>query len=105
MVTDLDDVLFKYVSQSNPKSNEDLKRFLRLYPLYREEIIEFTATWRALSILEWVKPPLDPVDERQLMQQAKLHLRTLQRHRTSTRCEHAKGHGRRRKRRHAAWAK
>jgi len=33
MVTNLDNVLFKYVSQGNPKSNEDLKRFLRLYPV------------------------------------------------------------------------
>jgi hypothetical protein len=105
VVTDLDDVLFKYVSRSNPKSNEDLKRFLRLYPLYREEIIEFTATWRALSILEWVKPPPDPVDERQLMRHAKVHLRTLQRHRTSKRREDAKGQSRIRKRCHAAWAK
>src|SRR5262245_35091744 len=40
MVTNLDNVLFKYVSQGNPKSNEDLKRFLRLYPSYRGEIID-----------------------------------------------------------------
>jgi len=105
MVTDLDDVLFKYVSQSNPKSNEDLKRFLRLYPLYREEIIEFTATWRALSILEWVQPPPDPVDERLLVQHAKVHLRTMQRQRASTRLDETKGESRIRKRRHAAWTK
>ena len=87
MVTNLDNVLFKYVSQGNPKSNEDLKRFLRLYPLYREEIIEFTATWRALSILEWVQPAADPVDERLLAKHANAYLRTG------------------RKRRHAAWSK
>jgi hypothetical protein len=45
-----DDVLFEYVWQTNPKSNDDLERFLRLYPEHRDEIIEFTATWRALSI-------------------------------------------------------
>jgi hypothetical protein len=62
-----DDVLFEYVWQSNPKSNDDLKRFLRLYPEHRDEIIEFTATWRALSILERVLPPapLDPGEELQ----------------------------------------
>jgi hypothetical protein len=49
-------VLFRYVSQYNLKSNEDLKRFLRLYPAYREEIIDFTATWRALSILDKFLP-------------------------------------------------
>lgn len=79
----LDDVLFNYTSQSNPKSNEDLKRVLRLYPEYREEIIEFTATWRALSILERVAPPapMDLVVEREMMQQAMTHLRAIQRHR------------------------
>jgi len=91
MVTDLDNVLFKYVSQGNPKSNEDLKRFLRLYPLYREEIIEFTATWRALSILEWIQPVPDPVDERLLEQHAKVHLQVAQRHSASTRPDEAKG--------------
>ena len=85
MSTASDDVLFRYVSQSNPKSNEDLKLFLRLYPLYREEIIEFTATWRALSILEWVQPPPGPDDELlMVVYHAKNHLRTLQRHRAST---------------------
>src|SRR5262249_38839407 len=83
MVTNLDNVLFKYVSQGNPKSNDDLKRLLRLYPLYREEIIEFTATWRALSILEWVQPAPDSGDEQLLVEQAKAHLRTVQR-----RCEY-----------------
>jgi hypothetical protein len=58
---ELDMLLFDYVARANPKSNEDLKRYLRLYPLYREEIIEFTANWRA-SIVEKVTPPplLDP---------------------------------------------
>src|SRR5215510_10771058 len=91
MVTDLDNVLFRYVSQGNPKSNEDLKRFLRLYPLYRDEIIEFTATWRALSILEWVQPAPDLVDERLLVQHAKVDLRIAQRRRASTRPDEAKG--------------
>jgi len=71
-----DDVLFEYVWQSNPKSNDDLKRFLRLYPEHRDEIIEFTATWRALSILERVLPPapLDPGQELQLLRYAKAQL-------------------------------
>ena len=75
-----DDVLFKYVSQANPKSNEDLTRFLRLYPEYREEIIEFTATWRALSILETILPPAppDPVVERQIERCAKARRRAVQ---------------------------
>ena len=54
---DADDVLFDYVAHGNPKSNEDLKRHLRRHPRFREEIVEFTATWRALSILEKVLPP------------------------------------------------
>jgi len=105
MVTNLDNVLFKYVSQGIPKSNEDLKRFLRLYPLYREEIIEFTATWRALSILERVRRAPGPVDER-LVQHENAHLRTAQRCRASARLDEAKGETRTRKRRrHAAWVK
>ena len=56
----------------NPKSNDDLKRYLRFYPQFREAIIEFTATWRALSIIEKVLPPPidDPVIERQLIRRA-----------------------------------
>jgi hypothetical protein len=85
-MTSVDDALFEYVSQGNPKSNDDLKRFLRRYPLYREEIIDFTATWRALSILEKVLPPAppDPRVERRMMQRAKARLRALQRRRVST---------------------
>lgn len=85
MTTNSDDVLFKYVSQGNPKSNEDLKRFLRLYPECREEITDFTATWRALSILDKILPPPmpDPVAERQLVRRAKAGLRALQRRRVS----------------------
>jgi hypothetical protein len=105
MATGLDDMFFRYVSQSNPKSNEDLKQFLRLYPSYREEIIEFTATWRALSILEWIEPPARPVDEQLLEQHARVHLRTMQRYRSSTRLHEAKGESGIRKRRHGAWAK
>ncbi len=76
-----EDVLFKYVSQGNPKSNEDLKRFLRLYPGYRELIIDFTATWRAMSILDKVLPPPtpDPVVEGQLVRRAKARLRSMRR--------------------------
>jgi hypothetical protein len=50
-------VRFAYISHANPKSNEDLKRYLRSYPGFREEIIEFTATWRALSIVAKILPP------------------------------------------------
>ena len=52
-----DDVLVDYLAHGNPKSNEDLKRYLRRYPQLREEIVDFTAYWRALSILEKVLPP------------------------------------------------
>ena len=95
MVTSSDDVLFNYVSRGNPKSNEDLKRFLCLYPEYREEIIDFTATWRALSILDAFLPPapLDPVVERQMVQRAKAHLRVKQCRRTSTLLEKARTKG------------
>jgi hypothetical protein len=86
MMPSADDVLFEYVWQSNPKSNDDLKRFLRLYPEHRDEIIEFTATWRALSILERVLPPapLDPGKELQLLRYAKAQLRAVQRRRART---------------------
>jgi hypothetical protein len=85
MTPSSDDVLFKYVSQGNPKSNEDLKRFLHLYPECREEIIDFTATWRAMSILEKILPPPipDPVVERELIRRAKARLRAMQRRRRS----------------------
>ena len=107
MVTSSDDVLFSYVSRGNPKSNEDLKRFLRLYPEYREEIIDFTATWRALSILDTFLPPvpLDPVVERQIMQRAKAHLRVKQRRRASTPLEKARTKGELRKGRQGVSAK
>jgi hypothetical protein len=52
----LDEVLFEYVAHGNPKSNEHLKRLLHRFPEHREEIIDFTATWRALSILETALP-------------------------------------------------
>ena len=45
-----DDVLFEYISQGNPKSNDDFGRFLRHYPQYREELIDFTATWRPVPV-------------------------------------------------------
>jgi hypothetical protein len=54
---EINDVGFAYISHANPKSNEDLKRYLRSYPGFREEIIEFTATWRALSIVAKILPP------------------------------------------------
>lgn len=78
-----DDLLFDYTTRANPKSNEDLKRYLRRYPQFREEIIEFTATWRALSIVEKVLPPapLDPVAERQILRQAEARLRSMRRRR------------------------
>jgi hypothetical protein len=80
---DADDVLFDYVAHGNPKSNEDLKRHLRRYPSFREEIVEFTATWRALSILEKVLPPAepDPAVERQLLLRSQARLRAMRRRR------------------------
>jgi hypothetical protein len=74
-------VLFRYVSHYNLKSNEDLKRFLRLYPMYREEIIDFTATWRALSILDKFLPA--PVVDRQPPKQAEAQPRRASRRRAS----------------------
>ncbi len=84
---DLDDLLFRYITSGNPKSNEHLKRYLRLYPRYREEIIEFTATWRALSIVKKVlpPPPPDPVLDRQILRRAQAQLRVLLRQRASER--------------------
>lgn len=80
---DLDELFVAYVGSANPKSNEDLKRYLRRYPQFREEIIEFTANWRALAILEAVSPPPvpDPAADRRLMRRAATQLRALQRRR------------------------
>ena len=91
-MSDLDDVLFDYVSRANPKSNEDLNRFLRRYPEHREKIIDFTATWRAMAILDAVLPPavLDPAEEQQMLCFARAHLRTLQ-HRRAKRVTAIRG--------------
>jgi hypothetical protein len=78
---ELDDLFFDYITRANPKSNEDLKRYLRRYPRFREEIIEFTANWRALSILEKVLPPAppDPAMEKQLLRRARASYRAMAR--------------------------
>jgi hypothetical protein len=93
MTTHSDDVLFKYVSQGNPKSNEDLKRFLHLYPECREEIVDFTATWRAMSILDRILPPPtpDPAVERELLRYAKTNLQALRRRRASALLSRTRG--------------
>lgn len=93
MTTNSDDVLFKYVSQGNPKSNHDLKRFLRLYPECREEIIDFTATWRALSILDRILPPQmpDPAVEREWLLCAKKNFHALRRRRASALLSRTRG--------------
>lgn len=82
---DLDDLLFDYITNANPKSNEDLKRYLRRYPQFREAIIDFTATWRALSIVEKVlpPPPSDPAAERELLRRAQAEFRAMWRRRSS----------------------
>jgi hypothetical protein len=87
MLQTSEDVLFKYAAEYNPKSNDDLKRFLRLYPTYRELIIDFTATWRAMSILDRMlpTPKPDPIIEHKLLQRAKANLRTLRRRRLRNR--------------------
>jgi hypothetical protein len=85
LTDELDMLLFDYVARDNPKSNEDLKRYLRLYPQYREEIIEFTANWRALSIIEKVTPTpvLDSAIERRFLRRAEVRLRAMRRRHTS----------------------
>ena len=84
---DLDTVLFDYVAYWNPKSNEHLKRYLRRYPEFREDIIEFTANWRALSIVDKVLPPQqpDPAADRNILRLAKAQLRGLMRQRSRAR--------------------
>lgn len=78
---ELDAIFFDYIANANPKSNADLKRYLRRYPQVREEIIEFTANWRALSILEKVLPPepSDPLTEKELMRRARMSYRAMAR--------------------------
>jgi hypothetical protein len=51
-MNELEDLLRDYAIHSDPRSNADLRHWLRLYPQFREEIIEFTADWRALSMLD-----------------------------------------------------
>ena len=77
----LDNIFFEYITKANPKSNEDLKQYLRRYPRLREEIIEFTANWRALSILDKVlpTPPSDPATEKQLLRRARASYRAMAR--------------------------
>ena len=77
----LDDVLFEYIAHGNPKSNEHLKRFLRRFPQRREEIIDFTATWRALSILDATlpAPKPEPLVERQIWKRAQARWRVQRR--------------------------
>jgi hypothetical protein len=85
---ELDLVLFQYITRGNLKSNEHLKRYLKRYPGYREEIIEFTANWRAFAILDRVLPPppaLDPETDRQLLQCARSQMRGLLRRRSRMR--------------------
>jgi hypothetical protein len=82
-MAELNNVLFEYVAHGNPKSNEHLKGFLRRFPEQREEIIDFTATWRALSILEATLPVAtpDPLVERQIWKRAQARRRVLRRRR------------------------
>jgi hypothetical protein len=85
LTDELDMLLFDYVARANPKSNEDLRRYLRRYPQYREEIIGFTANWRALAIIERVAPPapLDPATERHMLRRAQARLSAVRLRRAS----------------------
>ena len=51
-MTDANDVLFNYVTHGNPSSTEHTTRYLRLYPQFRQEIVELAAVWRAISTIE-----------------------------------------------------
>jgi hypothetical protein len=84
---DLDIMLFDYVAHGNPKSNAHLKRYLRRYPEFREDLIEFTANWRALSIVQNVfpAPQPDPAADRDILRRAKAQLRGLMRRRSGAR--------------------
>jgi hypothetical protein len=73
----LDELLHDYVMNANPKSNEDLTRYLRRYPQFREVIIDFTATWRAIEKV--LPPPRDLVGEEELMRHAETRLRASRR--------------------------
>jgi hypothetical protein len=79
VMNDLDVVLFDYIAQANPESDDDLKRYLKRYPQYREEIIEFTASWRALSILDAMPPEHDPAADREILRRATAQARALMR--------------------------
>jgi hypothetical protein len=78
---DADDVLVDYIAHANAKSNEDLKRYPRRHLRFHDEVVELTATWRALSILERVLLP-DPPNRavvRQLIRRAQARLRAVRR--------------------------
>jgi hypothetical protein len=78
---ELAEVLFEYTACANPTCNDDLRRYLRLYPEHREEIIDFTATWRAMLILDETLPAPrpEPVVERRILRRAKARYRALRR--------------------------
>ena len=86
-MSEVEDVLFDYVSHGNPKSDEHLRQYLRRYPRFREEIVEFTANWRVASILEAVLPSArpDPVVERKLLRRGQARCRRMQRRTGATR--------------------
>jgi len=85
MTRNSDEVLVKYVAQGNPKSNDSFRSFLRRYPEHREELIDFTATWRAMAILDRIAPPtpIDPQVEQEMLLYARTHTRVLSRRRSS----------------------
>ena len=51
-MNELENLLRDYATHGDPRSNADLKRWLRLYPQFHDDIIKFTASWRVLCMLD-----------------------------------------------------
>jgi hypothetical protein len=78
---ELADILFEYTACGSPTCDDDLRRYLRLYPEHREGIVDFTAAWRSMLILDKALPPPtpEPAVERRILRRAKARCRALRR--------------------------
>lgn len=63
---DLEDVLNEYVASSSNPSKELLSEWIRRYPEYRQEIIDFTASWSLMNHLP-PSPDIQEVNEETLV--------------------------------------
>jgi hypothetical protein len=62
----LEDVLDAYVASNSVPSQQALKEWIRRYPNYRRELIEFTVSWTMIEHLP-PSPDVDEIDEELLV--------------------------------------